>query len=217
MKDLILFPFSGNAREAITVIDAINSQKKIWNVLGFIDDDIALVRQEFRGIGVLGGRELLQKYPHASVLAVPGRPENHLKRKERINSLLLPIERFVTLIHPLANLAADTKVGYNTLIMAGVVATANVTIGNHCVILPNSVLSHDVVLEDYCLVGSNVSISGHVAVQSLCYIGSGSNLIHEIQVSEGTLVGLGSVVINSTDPYTIIAGSPANFIRSNNA
>lgn len=215
MQDLILFPFNGNAKEAIAVVDAINSQKKIWNIIGFIDDDSATKQREFRGISVLGGEEQLQKYPQALVLAIPGRHENFLKRRERIIAFSIPKERFATLIHPESHLAPDTIVGYNTLIMAGVTATANVRIGNHCVILPNTVLSHDVTIEDYCLLGSNISVSGRVTIQSLCYIGSGSCLIQEIQVAQGTLVGLGSVVIKSTDPYTIVAGSPAKFMRSN--
>src|SRR5262249_30877302 len=144
MKDIILFPYNGNAREAVNVIDAINAQEKQWNVVGFVDDNEALVNHSYCcNYRVLGGREQLQRYPAAYVLAVPGRPENHLRRKAIIDSLGLPSERFATLIHPEATLAKDTKIGFNTLIMADVVATANVSIGNHCVILPNTVLSHD--------------------------------------------------------------------------
>ena len=39
VKKIILFPFGGNAREALSVIEAINRRKKTWQVIGFLDDN----------------------------------------------------------------------------------------------------------------------------------------------------------------------------------
>jgi hypothetical protein len=38
--ELILFPFSGNAKEAISVIEEINRMNPTWKIIGFIDDCI---------------------------------------------------------------------------------------------------------------------------------------------------------------------------------
>lgn len=211
MKDLLLFPYNGNAREAVSLLE----ESTQWKLIGFITDDKTKWGKKFREIEVFETHPFLEKHPEAGVLAVPGRAENHLKRKEFIDALSLPFERFATLIHPRATLSKDTHVGVNTLIMAGVVTTANVRIGNHCIILPNTVLSHDVEVGDYCIIGSNVSISGSVHIKPHCYIGSGSKIIQEIEIGEGTLVGLGSIVIHSTEPYTVVAGNPAKFLRRN--
>lgn len=213
MKDLLLFPCSGNAREVVTVVEAINALKPTWNLLGFIDDDKALHGQVFSGYPVLGGKEILEKYARAKILAVPGRPENFWTRDKIIRSLGLSRSRFASLIHPSAQIAADTKIGYNTVVMGGVTATANVAIGNHCVILPNTVISHDSRLGSYTLVGSNVSFSGGVKIAPLCYIGTGSRLIQNTEVGKGALVGIGSVVLRSIDPYTVVAGNPARVLR----
>ncbi len=215
MKDLILFPFNGNAKEAIAVVEAINRERKRWNILGFIDDEPSTRGKFFCNYPVLGGREQLEKFPFASLIAVPGRAENFLQRKKIIDSLCQVKERFASLVHPASNISSDTKMGYNTLIMAGIATTANVTIGNHCAILPNTVLSHDVTVGDYCLIGSNVSISGHVIIEPLCYVGTGSKLIQEIRIGKGTLIGMGSVVLKSTEPNVIVAGNPARVLRSN--
>jgi len=215
MNDLLLFPFNGNTREAVTVIDCLNQQNKQWNLLGFIDDDPATWNKSFQGHKVLGGREQLAKHSQAKILAVPGRAENYLQRKRIIDSLDVEKSRFTILTHPKAAISKDTTIGYNTLIMAGVVTTANVAIGNHCAILPNSVLSHDVKMGDYCLMGSNVSVSGSVVIHPQCYLGSGCKVMHEIEIAEGTLIGLGSVVLKSTRPHTVLAGNPAKVLREN--
>lgn len=215
MNDLLLFPFNGNAREAITTIETINEKKKQWNILGFFDDDKNNMKREIQGYHLLGQRDILDRYPQAKVLAVPGSSETHLQRRKIINSLNIPKERFATIIHPDSSISHDTKIGFNTLIMAGVVTTSNVTIGNHCVILPNTVISHDSVIKDYCLVGSNVTVSGRVVLEELCYIGSGTRFIQDICIGEGTLAGIGSVILKSTEPYSVVVGVPARFLRKN--
>lgn len=211
--DLILFPFGGNAREAIIVINAINIINKTWVLIGFIDDNSDLWSKEFLGHEILGGKDKIAQYQTAKILAVPGRPDNYLRREHIINSLNLPATRFATLIHPSSQISNDTKIGYNTLIMAGVVTTSNVTIGNNCVILPNTVISHDSIIDDNCLLGSNVSISGGVHIERNCYIGSGSRIIQEITIKEKSLIGIGSVVLKTIEPNSVIVGNPGRLIR----
>lgn len=213
MKDIILFPFGGNAREAVQVIEGINRNEKTWNLLGFIDDNPAVWKKEFRGYKVLGGKDKLPLYSQAKILAVPGRTETYLNRDKIINSFDVGSDRFATLIHPAAEVASDAPIGVNTLIMAGVVITINVNIGNHCVILPNTVISHDVIVEDYCMIGSNVSISGGVHVREKCYIGTGSKLIQEIEIGQESLIGIGSVVLKSVKSGSVIVGNPGKFLR----
>lgn len=214
MKQLLLFPFNGNAREAASVIDDINAARTEWELLGFIDDAPEHAAKEFGPYQVLGGREVMLRYPDAFILAVPGRPENFRERVAVIQSLQIPPARFASVIHPSVTIGIETTIGYNTLLMSNCVLTAHVTVGNHVVILPNTVVAHDSRLGDYCLLGSNVSISGGVTVAENCYIGSGSKLIQEIRIGEQTLVGLGSVVVSDLPPVSVFAGNPARQIKA---
>jgi sugar O-acyltransferase (sialic acid O-acetyltransferase NeuD family) len=209
MPDLLLFPFNGNSREALAALPPT------YRLLGFLDDDPARHGQSFGGYSVLGGREELRKHPGAALLAVPGRPETFRQRHQIIAALELPPERWARVIHPTVQIGPECQVGYNTLIMAGVVLTAGVRVGNHCVILPNTVIAHESRLGDFSLVGSNVSISGGVQVDEGCYIGSGAKLIQEIHVGSRALVGLGAVVIDSVAAGSTVVGNPARKIREN--
>lgn len=211
-KELIIFPFGGNAREAIAAIQSINKLKKTWNILGFIDDDSSLWERDFYGIKVLGGKNVLLKHPQARVLAVPGSPDNYLKRKSIINGLEIEASRFIKILSPTTFVSPGVAIGYNTLILPNVVIGPDVFVGNHCVILPNTVISHDSVIGDYCCVGANVVISGWVKIDSNCYIGSGSCIKNNVTIGEKSLVGIGSNVILDVPREVVVAGNPAKIL-----
>ena len=143
MTDLLIFPFGGNAREALTAVLAQNSLQPRWNILGFLDDDERHWGVSFCDYSVLGGKQLISEYPESEILAVPGNPENYRSRESVITSLGLPADRFATILDPSVMVAPNAEIGYNTLVLANVFLSVSTKIGNHCVILPDTVISHD--------------------------------------------------------------------------
>ena len=142
-EKLILFPFGGNALEAV---DCLGDE---FELIGFVDDSPE--KQGKSAAFEVHPRRLLDRYPEAKILAVPGSPMSYRHRRDTIASLKVPEERFARVIHPRATLADRGNVGFNTLLMAGVVVTSNARIGNHVCILPNSVIHHDSVVRDHAL------------------------------------------------------------------
>jgi len=55
---------------------------------------------------------------------------------------------------------------------------------------------------------------GFVKIEEDCDIGIGSIILPGVTIGRGTQVGAGSVVTKSTEPYSVVAGVPARFIRS---
>jgi sugar O-acyltransferase (sialic acid O-acetyltransferase NeuD family) len=205
MQKLLIFPFNGNA------VEAIDCLKNSYELIGFIDDDSKKHGEQIYGYKVFG-REIIKKIPDVKILAVPGSPLNYYQRERIINTLNIETNRFATVIHPKAVVSSCAKIGYNVLIMAGVVITSNAIIHNHICILPNSVIHHDTIIEDYCLIGSNVSIAGNTIIHKKCYIGTGTNIINGIEIGENTLVGLGTNVIKSLPADITAVGNPAKLI-----
>lgn len=206
MKEkLLLFPFNGNSIEALDCID--NS----FEVIGFIDDDpkkAGKSKMEY----VVFGREVLSKFPEAKILAVPGSPETYLNRRELIESLKIPIERFAKVIHPNAFISSFASIGYNSLVMGGVNISATAFVGNHVCILPNTVIHHDSIIDDFTMIGSNVVIAGYTTIGQNAYIGSGSKVINNISVGKNVLVGMGSNVIKNIPDDSRVVGNPARLI-----
>jgi sugar O-acyltransferase (sialic acid O-acetyltransferase NeuD family) len=205
-QKLLLFPCNGNAVEAV---DCLGPE---YECIGFMDDDPGKLGYHPSGLTVYS-RDALGRYPEALVLAVPGSPTSYRNRPEIISGLGVPETRFARVIHPSAHIGAHAIVGYNTLLMAGVVVTSNARLGNHVCVLPNSVVHHDSVVGDYTLIGSNVTVAGRVSLGRNCYIGSGASIIQGIEVGDGSLIGMGSNVIRPVPPFTKVVGNPARVIR----
>ena len=53
---------------------------------------------------------------------------------------------------------------------------------------------------------------GFVTVGKDVWIGANVVVLPKVTIADGTVVGAGAVVTRSTEPYTIVAGSPAKKI-----
>jgi len=206
MEKLLIFPFNGNALEAM---DCIEGQ---YELLGFIDDTPEKQGVTKWGVPVFD-RSALEKYKDAKLLAVPGSAVSYEKRQDHIASLNMDLKRWVSVVHPKAAIGKNVKLGTNCLVMAGVVITSNAQIGDHVCILPNTVIHHDAVINDYTLIGCNVAIAGGTVIGRNCYIGSGTNIMNGITIGDYTLVGLGSNVLKAVPAGSKVAGNPAKQIN----
>lgn len=205
MDQLFIFPFNGNG------LEALSSVKDKFKFLGFIDDNEEKIGLNKMGFKVFN-REILKKYPQAKILAVPGSPSSYKLRDQIISGINKDIIKFPKVINQNAYISPLAKIGYNVLIMTGVVITANAIIGNHVCILPNTVIHHDSSIGDYSLIGSNVTIAGNSSIGKKCYIGSCSSIINNIVVEDSCLIGMGTNVIKSVSEKSIIVGNPGNLI-----
>jgi sugar O-acyltransferase (sialic acid O-acetyltransferase NeuD family) len=205
VKKLLIFPFNGNGVEAM---ECIIGQ---YELIGFIDDTAE--KQGITDFGVpVFDRRAIMKYKEARILAVPGGPSSYNLRMNIISGLKIPDERFAIIISPLASVSKMSKIGFNIIVMAGVVITSNAIIGNHVCILPNTVIHHDSLIGNYTLIGSNVTIAGNSTIGTNCYIGSGASIINSIEIGNNSLVGIGTNVIRSIPANSKVVGNPARQI-----
>lgn len=202
VRELLIFPCNGNAIEALDCVSIA------CRLIGFVDDTPQKQASAVAGHPV-HPRSALRRWPDARVLAVPGSPQSYLRRRALIEGLAVEADRWARVIHPTARISPLATIGYNVLLMAGVVVTSNAVIGNHVVVLPNTVIHHDARIGDWSLIGSNVTIAGNTSIGDNCYIASGSTLMDALTIGAGTLVGLGSTVIRSAAAGSRIAGNPA--------
>jgi sugar O-acyltransferase (sialic acid O-acetyltransferase NeuD family) len=212
VQQLVLFPYGGNTREALTAIEALNAEGANIEIGGFLDDFLdqtALVNYP-----LLGTREAWSEWRgRAKLLAAPGSPSNYLSRQALIDSFSIEEHDWARIIDPSARLAASAKIGFNALIQAHCYVGANAKIGNHCVVLPHVVVSHDSTVGDYTMIGAHASISGDVTIGKNCYIGAASSFHHGVKIGDGALVGVGATVIRDVPARAVVVGNPARVLR----
>ena len=85
-----------------------------------------------------------------------------------------------------------------------------ITIGKNCCIGEDVRLltgSHDVHVPTFDLVTKPISIKDDV------WIATGAYVLPGVTIGEGSVVGAGSVVTKDVEPWTVVAGNPAKFIK----
>jgi sugar O-acyltransferase (sialic acid O-acetyltransferase NeuD family) len=209
---LVIVGAGGFGRETADAVMAVNDDGPTWQLLGFADDDPALRGKSVAGVEVLGPiDQVLQTFPDVMMIVATGRPDNYFSRSRLVRRLNLPRQRFASLVHPAASVARRATVGAGTVLLAGVVVTAEATIGDHVAVMPATVITHDDRIGDYATLASGVRLGGSVSVGTGAYVGAGALVREELEIGSWSLIGMGSVVTESVPPAQRWFGIPARF------
>src|SRR6478752_1685870 len=131
VRDLLLLGASGVAREAAAAAQAGH------RVIGVRDDDPGKRGTRVAGVEVLGGIGHAAEYD-ADLLVCVGSGAGRRAVVARLAELGVDAGRFATLVDASVRIPADCSVGAGSILLAGVVLTADVTVGRHVVVMPNA-------------------------------------------------------------------------------
>jgi len=192
-------------------VDNINQQEPTWNLLGFYDDQPL---EEVQGLPVLGTLQDLFRLNQELHLAVA--IGNSKIRCEVTGKLDAHHIKFVTLIHPSVIMGNpdSIKVGYGSIITAGVILTTDITIDEHVIINLNTTIGHDTSIGAYASLMPGINIAGNVCLKEGVFIGAGTNILGGITLGEYSTIGAGAVVTGDIPPHTTAVGVPAKVIQS---
>ncbi|GLZ38311.1 acetyltransferase [Actinokineospora sp. NBRC 105648] len=205
-RPLLLVGAGGLAREVLAAARALPDQ---FTPLGLLDDDPVRHGVTLDGLQVLGPAELVHQHEDALVLvcvASPGRPDGRAKVVRRLN---LPAERYATLVHPMASVAAGTELGEGTVLLAGAVITAPQRVGAHVLAMPHVLFTHDDVVGDFVTCAGRAALAGAVTVAESAYLGAGSLVRQGVRVGARAVIGMGAVVLSDIPDGQTWAGVPA--------
>lgn len=197
---MLLVGASGLAREVIA--------SGLVDVVGILDDDIALRGTEVGGVPVVG-----------PVLQAAGREEqvlvcvgSGLMRRQivrRLTTAGVRDGRYATYAAGSARIGTTSTVAAGSILLDGVVVTADVRIGRHVVVMPNSTITHDDVIEDFATLTSGVALAGRVRIRQGAYVGMNATVRQGVVVGAAAVVGMGAVVLRDVPDGEKWAGVPA--------
>lgn len=196
----------GFARETADALRAAGPDR----FAGFLDDDPAT---HGGPLPVLGAIDAVLGMPAVKLVVCVGNPRNYFSRARIVARLGLADDRYATVLHPRAEVSATSAAGSGSVLLAGVVLTADAVVGRHVAVMPQAVVTHDCVVGDYATIASGVRLGGGTQVGTGAYVGAGALIREGVTLGAWSLVGMGSVVLRDTGPGEVWAGNPARLLR----
>lgn len=202
----------GFGRETAEAVAALNRTTTTWELLGFADDDPTHRGAQIAGLTVIGSPvEIAAARPDAQFVVCTGRPDAYFSRAQLVRRLALKPNRYATIVHPAASIAASASIGPGSVLLAGTVVTAQARIGSHVAIMPGTIITHDDSVADFVTLASGVRLGGSVSIGRGAYVGAGTLIREDLEVGEWSMVGMGSVVTRSVPDAECWLGAPARF------
>jgi len=205
MADVLLVAASGLAREALSCLRRSGQH----TVIGFLDDDANLWGTSLDGLTVLGGTGGVSDHPRASLLICAGRGSVRAALVHRLTGFGRTEDDYVSVIDPSVVVPADCTVGTGSILLAGVVMTANVEIGRHVVVMPNVILTHDDRVESFATLCAGVALGGDAHIGEGAYLGMNSSVREGSRVGTNAVLGMGAVLTQDLPAEETWVGIPA--------
>jgi sugar O-acyltransferase (sialic acid O-acetyltransferase NeuD family) len=204
---LLLVAASGLAREVLAVCEAAGR-----SVMGVLDDDAAKAGSALGATSVLGPLDQVLQHPDAELLLCAGKGSVRRDLVVRLAALGVGDDRYATVVDPSVHVPRSCSLGVGSILLGGVVLTADVRVGRHVVCMPHVTLTHDDALADYVTLTAGVSLGGGVMVGEAAYIGMNASVREQRTVGAGCVLGMGAVLVSDQPPGTVYAGVPARQI-----
>ena len=205
MTDIIIIGAAGCGREVANWIEDINKIKPTWNILGFLDDNLAALEGfpcKYQVIGSIKDHKPIANVKYAMGIASP-------TVKKLVGSAMLERgAQFASIIHPSVHVYSEYEMGIGLIAYPNAKIATGCKIGNF-VTLQSTILGHDAELEDYVTISSSCGITGGTKLHEGCFIGDHACISVGMEVGAWAYVGIGSVVIREVPENTKVFGNPA--------
>ena len=209
---IVILGAGGNSLGIIDAIAELNAIRPTYRIEGILDDIPANQGRVLLGAKVVGTIEEAPKLKGCRFVNGISSVASFRKIPEVIRRSAVALDRFETIVHPRATLAASARVGRGTAILAGSVICPEAEVGNHVIVLQNTTVNHHTKVGDFTTLSAGITILGFIEIGRNAFIGGGATLAPNVKIGEGTLVGAGSVVIRDLAAGRVYAGNPAREI-----
>jgi sugar O-acyltransferase (sialic acid O-acetyltransferase NeuD family) len=213
-EELVVVGAGGSAGDVAWTVEEINRDSARWELQGFLDDDPAKEGGSVCGYPILGPVSMAGDLRNARFVVAVAHYRRPFTRRDVVEQLGLPADRYATLVHPAAAVSPHASIGAGTVIFQGTVVCHAATLGAHVFVGHRCVISHDAVVEDFATLASGAIVCGGARLETGAYAGAGAVIKDGVAVGSGAVAGLGSAVFRDVAPGTVVAGNPASPLPS---
>ena len=127
----------------------------------------------FVAIGVLATEARQRKFDHARALGYT-----------------LP-----SYVHASASVAANVRVGANTLIQEQAMVAPFVRLGENVFLCPQVGINHHTRVGDHCFFAPGAVVAGDAEIGELCFVGAHATIRDRVRVGAGCVIGAGALIM----------------------
>lgn len=205
MKDIIIVGAGGCGREVLQWILDTNKVKPIWNIKGFIDDDVTVLMGiycEYSIIDTIIDYQPLDTDYFVCAIGVPS------VKKIVINKLKSKGAKFTSIIHPKAVISDSCSYGEGLIAYPYSIIGVNVKLGKFVNVLLASI-DYDSIVNDYTSISAYCAIGNNVRLGESVFLSSHSVIKNGVKIDNNVQVGASSVVLEDVPDDVKVWGNPA--------
>ncbi len=206
MKKILLI----GGEEGINVVEFIEEISE-YEILGFLND-----REEAGTIigkyPVLAKTSEWNKFNDCYFVFTIFRYFGMLERFSLLKNLCIPLDRFPTIIHPLAYVAKTSNIGKGVVVYPFAKIHSYAEIGNFCSIRSGANIGHGSLLGEFNYIGPNAVLSGHVKTEEGVYIAPNATINPWLELGKYSMVGSNSTIYKNVDEFKILQCMPARVL-----
>ncbi len=205
LKKIVLIGAGGFGKEVLQTIIDCQKKSRIFELVGFIDENKELWGKTICNLKVLGGIDWIENNSGVGCVICIGDGKIRKKLVKKLSKLNL---FFPSIIHPTVILSKFSKIGDGVIIQGFSYIVPDVEIGNHVHINMSCTIAHDTKIENFVTISPGVHINGMCSIGEGSFLGSGSVIKDEIKIGEWTKIGAGTILIDNADSKKTYVGVP---------
>jgi len=208
-EKIFVYGASGHAKVVIDIIE----RQGLYEIGFLVDDDPSLKGTQFYGYRVVGGKqELLESRDGISsgVVAIGSNRARICVAEWLVGNGF----SLISCLHPSAQIARGVVIESGSVIMAGAIINSDSHIGYNVIINTRASIDHDCTIGDGAHVAPGATLCGTVTVGLGTFVCAGSTIIPNLTIGPNTIIGAGATVIRDVPQCSLVAGSPARYIKT---
>ncbi len=204
----------------------IKKANKQTPVKAYVNGDLSAI--EFTGVQKFGSDTSATLFGQADAIEQLLQTNKHLItdiviENDRRNSAipLLDLRFLEARIEPGAMIRDHVTIGKQAIVMMGAVINIGAVVGDATMIDMNVVLGARATIGARCHIGAGAVIAGvleppsatPVIIEDDVLVGANAVVLEGVRVGQGAVVAAGAIVTKDVEAGTVVAGSPAKFIK----